>query len=313
MRIFVTGATGVVGSRFVPLLTNAGHEVTAIGRSPDNRAALERQGARAVEADLFERASLTPLVAGHDVLVNLATHIPASTSRMFLPGAWKENDRVRREGSANLVEAALAGGVTRLVQESYAPVYPDCGAAWISEGTPIRPGRYNRTVEDAERSAARFTSSGGTGIVLRFAAFYGPDSPFLLDMIALIRHGWAAMPGRPDGFVSSVSHGDAATAVFAALTLPAGTYNVVEDEPITRQEYFDSLADALGVARPRHLPRWAFRLFGSAAQVLSRSQRISNRKLRESSAWAPRYRSVREGWPEVIAEIDRKASRTAAA
>ena len=112
-RIFVTGATGVIGRRVVPRLVAAGHAVAAVGRSPEKRAALERQGAAAVDVDLRDAAALRRALDGHAVVLNLATHMPPSTNRMLLPGAWRENDRVRREGSAALVDAALAAGVSR--------------------------------------------------------------------------------------------------------------------------------------------------------------------------------------------------------
>src|SRR5947208_2221175 len=117
MRIFVTGATGVIGRRVVPLLTAAGHSVTGVARSAEKRVALERTGARAVHVDLFDRDNVRRAVAGHDVVVNLATHMPVSTLRMLLPWSWQENDHVRREGSAILADAAIAGGVMRFIQE----------------------------------------------------------------------------------------------------------------------------------------------------------------------------------------------------
>src|SRR6266508_1170416 len=128
-------------------------------------------------------------VPGHEAVVNLATHIPPG-SRAFLPGAWRENDRIRRVGAANLVEAALAGSAKRFIQESFAPIYPDRGDAWIDERVPARPVRYNRSVIDAEAAAERFTRSGGAGIVLRFAYFYGADSDFTRDAVRLVRKGW---------------------------------------------------------------------------------------------------------------------------
>ena len=131
MRILVTGATGVVGRRAVPLMIAGGHEVTAIGRDPERRAALERSGATTATLDLFDADAVRRMVAGHDAVVNLATHMPSSTMRMMLPGAWRENDRVRRDGSAILADAAAAGGVTRFVQESFAPIYEDGGDRWL--------------------------------------------------------------------------------------------------------------------------------------------------------------------------------------
>src|SRR6185437_8024885 len=100
MRIFIAGATGVVGRRVVPALLDAGHSVTAVARSAERRAQLEARGAQAVTVSLFDQDALARVVRGHEVVINLATHIP-STSRMFLPGAWRENDRLRREGVAN--------------------------------------------------------------------------------------------------------------------------------------------------------------------------------------------------------------------
>jgi nucleoside-diphosphate-sugar epimerase len=305
MRIFVTGATGVIGRRVVPILLTGRHHVSALARSAEKRAAFERLGVNAVDVSLFDPAALRDALAGHDAVVNLATHLPKSM-RIFRPGAWHENDRVRREGSGNLVDAAIAVGVERFLQESFAPVYPSCGDRWINEDTPIAPVAYNATVADAERSAQRFTGSGRTGIVLRFAYFYGPDAAQVIDAIRFARHGWALLPGAPQSYCSSVSHDDAAGAVVAALGARAGAYNVSDDEPLTRREYFDLLAKALGVAPPKIAPPWVATLFGSLGKMLTRSQRISNRKLRGECGWAPRYPSMREGWPAVVRALDDK-------
>ncbi len=312
MRVLVTGATGVVGRRAVPLLIRAGHRVTAIGRSVERLAPLARQGASTLSVDLFDREGLRAAFAGCDAVVNLATHMPHSSLRVMMPGAWSENDRIRRVGSANLVDAAIEAGLRQFVQESFAPAYPDCGDRWIGEETPLRPTRYNRTILDAEASAARFSASGRTGVVLRFGAFYGPDSRFLLEMIPLVRRGWVPLPGEPGSFLSPLSHDDAATAVVAALELNAGVYNVTDDEPVTRREYFDTLAAALGAPAPRFLPGWAARLMGSTGELLSRSERISNRKLRSQSSWAPKYPSVREGWHDVVSSLEKSAPSAAA-
>ncbi len=303
MKVLVTGATGVVGRRLVPLLVGSGHRVVAIGRTPSKREELAKMGAAAVNGDLFAPESLRRAAAGCDAVVNLATHMPDSAAQMMRLSNWRENDRVRRAGSANLVDAAILEGVERFVQESFAPVYPDCGDRWIEENMPLEPARYNQTVLDAERAAARFTDTGGIGVVLRFGAFYGPDSRFLLEAIRQVRRGRAPLPGSPAAYISSVSHDDAATAAAAALDVPAGVYNVVEDEPVKRREYFDSLAKALGVPPPKLLPWWAKWLMGSLGELLSRSQRISNRKLKSASGWAPKYPSVREGWAAVVAEL----------
>ena len=302
MRVFVTGATGVVGRRAVPLLIAAGHEVTAVGRNPEKRRQLERAGAAPVALDLFSQEDVRSAVAGHDAVVNLATHIPPGM-RTLLPWLWREHDRVRQAGSANLSEAACAGGVQRFIQESFAPIYPDRGDHWIDESAPLQPVGFNRSVLDAERSAEQFRAAGGTGIVLRFGAFYGPDAGHVLDLVKMIRRGWAAMPGPAESFISSVSHDDAASAVVAALDVPSGAYNVIDDEPVTHRDYVNALAAALGAPAPRLPPAWAARLFGPVGRLLARSLRISNRKLKQETGWQPKYRSVREGWRAVVSDL----------
>jgi nucleoside-diphosphate-sugar epimerase len=304
MKVFVTGATGVIGRRLVPMLRADRDDVTAVARSPIKRAQLQQQGVTAIDVDLFDRTALVRAVAGHDAVINLVTHIPNSAFRMLLRSSWRENDRLRREASANLVDAAIAGRVSRFIQESFAPLCPDRDDQWIDETVPLKPSKYNRTVLDAEASAERFSQSGGAGVVLRFGGFYGHDALQTDAFIQSVRRGWAPVPGPPTAYISSVSHDDAATATRAALTLPAGVYNVIDDRPVTHREFFDSLAEALGVPAPKFLPAWLTPLFGSIGEMAARSLRISNRKLRASSTWAPKYASVRQGWPAVLARLD---------
>lgn len=306
MRIFVAGATGVIGRRAVPALTRAGHRVTGVARSAESAERLRHAGAIPISLDLFDASAVARAVDGHEVVINLATHIPRSSWRVFVPGAWRENDRLRRDASRHLADAAVRSGAQRFVQESYAPVYPDRGDAWIDERTPIAPVRYNRTVADAERSVQSVTERGGAGIVLRFGAFYGPDSPQLADMAKMVRRGWWPLPGATDAWWSSVSHDDAASAVVASLGAPAGIYNVVDDRPMRRREWADAFADALGVAPPRFMPPWTTRLMGSLGEMFARSLRISNATLRGATSWSPKYPSAADGIPDAVAPLTRK-------
>src|SRR5918911_3669080 len=123
MRIFIVGATGVIGSRIVLRLRSLGHEVTALSRSEANRAAIEGMGARPAS----ELA-----LAGHDAVINLATHVPPS-SRALIPGAWRATNALRRTLPPRIARAARENGVRRYIQESFAPVYPDRGGEWIDE------------------------------------------------------------------------------------------------------------------------------------------------------------------------------------
>lgn len=309
MRIFFSGGTGVIGRRAVPLLLARGHAVTVAVRDDAARELVAATGASGAIIDLFDPATLRAALVDHDVLVNMATHIPSSTWRMMLRSSWRENDRIRSEGVRNLVDAALECGVRRMIQESFALTYPDRGDAWINETTRLEPIAYTRTVIDAETAIERFSSQGGTGVVLRFAGFYGPDAIQVKPVIAGVRHGWSVLPGSRDAFISSVSHDDAAQAIVAALETESGAYNVVDDEPLRHAEYLGSLADALGVSPPRFLPAWSTPLFGNVGALLARSLRISNRKLRDATGWRPRYPSMREAWPALLAALGEAARK----
>jgi len=264
---------------------------------------LEKGGARFVAADLFDADALKRAAEGHEAIINLATHMPSPTWKMLFRSAWRLNDRIRSEGVANLVEAALSCGVGTLVQESFALTYPDRGDHWIDEKIALEPVDYNMTVLNAEKSVERFAGSGGRGVVLRFAAFYGPDATQIRTYINTLRMGWAGLPGGPDRYISSVSHDDAAAAVVAALKAPAGAYTVVDDEPVRRAVYFGSLAEDLGLKPPRFLPSWTIPLFGSVGEAMSRSVRLSNRKLKSATNWTPRFPSVRDGWPDTLEQM----------
>ncbi len=303
MRIFVSGATGVIGRRVIPLLLSQGHAVTAIVRQPSDRGRFGWEGVEQVAADLFDLDALKRAVAGHDAIINLATHMPDAAWKMVFRSAWRLNDRIRTEGVANLAAAAVSNGIPRLIQESFALTYPDCGDRWIDEHVLLDPAAYNKTVLDAERAVADFSAGGRTGVVLRFAAFYGPDAMQVRSYITGLRKGWASLPGGPDRFISSVSHDDAASAVVAALTASPGVYNVADDEPVRRATYFGSLAKDLGQKPPRFLPNWATPLFGAVGPTMARSLRLSNRKLKQETNWTPQFRSVREGWPVMLAQM----------
>jgi nucleoside-diphosphate-sugar epimerase len=286
------------------MLVKAGHHVTAVVRSPEKRAALAHSGASAIPLDLFDAAQVRGAVADHDAVVNLATHMPSSTLMMLLPWAWRENDRIRRDASRMLVDAAIAERVGRFIQESFAPTYEARGEQWIDESVPLKPVSYNATVVDAEQSTQRFMESGGTGMILRFASFYGPDAFTLRDMLRTVRRGFSPVPGAPAAYVSSISHDDAATAVIAALGLPSGVYNVCDDEPVRRSQYAAILAQCVGAQPPRAMPGWMIALMGSTAELLGRSQRMSNRKLRDAApGWVPEYPSVREGLPAAVKQM----------
>ena len=135
MRVFVAGGTGAIGRHAVRALVGEGHAVTAVARTQEKAQALTELGAHALSVSIFDRSALASAFEGHDAVVNLTSAIPPMTQFMARK-AWAENDRVRTEGSAAIVDAAISAGVERVVQESVSMLYPDRGAEWIDEDVP---------------------------------------------------------------------------------------------------------------------------------------------------------------------------------
>jgi UDP-glucose 4-epimerase len=293
-NIVITGSTGVLGRRVVRELAAAGHQVAGVTHSVRGRALLESLGARAVDADVYDRDALTAAFAGAHAVVNLLTRIP-SADGMAVPGAWDENDRLRTEASVAVAEAAGAAGARRLVQESLAFVYADGGEAWLDEDAPVDAVGPTATSLVAEANAQeRFA---GETVVLRFGLFVGPDSGLTLADIEAARTGRSPSLGPRGAYRPMVWLDDAATAVIAALGVPGGIYNVADADPPTRGEIDAALAAAVGqpVLRP------ALDEIPPDLDYLARSQRVSSRRLRESGGWVPRVRAGTEGW-SLIAE-----------
>lgn len=305
MNVFVVGATGAIGGHAVPALVRAGHTVTALARTPEKAVQLRKQGASPIRVSMFDRAALTEAFKGHDAVINLATAIPP-TAQFMQTKAWADNDRVRKEGSATIVDAAIAASVGRVVQESVSMIYPDRGAAWIDEDCP--PDNFPMAHGNlaAEASANRFSAAGGTGVVLRFGWFYGPGATHSEEFFALARRHIAIMMGPPNSFVSSIQVADGGAAVVAALTVPAGTYNVADNEPLTKRHYADALSAAAGKAVWLRVPGRAALLFGNRSTSLTRSLRVSNARFRAASGWTPMYPCAREGWIATAQALERR-------
>jgi UDP-glucose 4-epimerase len=289
-EIVITGSTGVIGRRVVRELIAAGHRVTGVTRSASGRERLESLGAGAVEADVFDAASLQRAFDGADAVVNLLTHVP-SADRMGDLSAWAENDRIRTEASAAIARAARAAEVPRLVQESIAFVYADGGDAWLDEDAPVAGGGVATAPLTAERNVRELFD--GDAVVLRFGQLIGPDSESTQATLEAARGGASLAPGPPGAYRPTLWLDDTATAIAAALRAPAGTYNVADTDPATNAEIDAALAAAVGVqalrpSEPQDVPQ-------------GRSLRVSNRRLREASGWAPSIRAGIDGWGQAAA------------
>jgi nucleoside-diphosphate-sugar epimerase len=290
-EIVITGSTGVIGRRAVREVLAAGHHVTGVTRSARGRERLEGLGAGAVEAEVFDEASLRRAFDGADAVINVLTHVP-SPDRMADRSAWEENDRIRSEASAVIARAAKAAGVRRLVQESIAFVYADGGDAWLDEEAPVAGGGLATSALAAERNVRELFD--GEAVVLRFGVFMGPDSESTLAALETGRSGVSIAAGPPGAYRPTVLLDDAAAAIAAALRVPPGTYNVADADPATNAEIDAALAAAVGGEALRVVERpWE--------GPLARSLRVSSRRLREASGWAPSLRAGTEIWARIAA------------
>ena len=298
MKIFVAGATGVLGHRAVLRLLAAGHEVTGVARNDEKAATLTALGAWPARVDLFDAGDLTNAVAAHEVVMNLATHIPP-LSRASRPGAWAENDRIRTEGSRNLVDAAITAGALRYVQESIALFYADHGDVLVDEDSPVDPPPTSEAFLEAEAQARRFTDAGGIGVALRFGNFYAGDSHHTEGMLKIARLGVSPFPGSRDEYFPVIHADDAAAAVVAALDAPAGLYNVAAPAE-TKGDAADALARLLGRKKLRFTPRAVQAAGGAGTKALMRSTRVSSERFRQATGWAPAYPTIEAGYAEVL-------------
>jgi nucleoside-diphosphate-sugar epimerase len=318
-RVFVTGGTGVLGVRAVPGLVAAGHHVRAVARSAAKADRLRAAGAEPVEVDLFDAGAVRTVTAGCDAILHLATNIPRMRD-MRKPEAWATNARLRTVATAILLDAARLHGIDTFVKESITFPYPDRGNDWIDETVELGgSGAVMRDTVEGERLVGVFGDEGHRGVILRFGSFLAPDAHHTDDYLRLARRRIGPCAGRPADFTSSIHVEDAASAVVSALGAPAGVYNVVDDEPLTRRDFTDAFSAAFGLGHLFVTRPWMLKVAGgSGAGYLLRSQRVSNRRFRGATGWEPAYPSAREGWAAVAAErrrnggnpeVKRKVSR----
>ena len=296
MKIFLAGGTGVVGTRALPALVAAGHEVTAVARTEPKAELVRSLGGVPITVDLFDAAAVAAAVVGHEVVVNLATNIPALT-KAARGSAWTTNERLRTEASNHLVDGALATGADRYIQESIAFPYLDAGDEWIDEDHAVEHVGPFAGAAAAEAATRRFAESGGTGVVLRYAQFYSADSHHVVTFNSAARRRLNPFVGDPEAYWTFIEAEDAGSAVEAALRAPSGIYNVADDEPMTRAEAGRAVAEVLGVKPPKMVPKLLRAAAPSTGKHLMKSLRVSNRRFKEATGWQPRHPSIRGSWP----------------
>lgn len=282
MRIGVVGVTGVLGRQVVPRLIERGHLVRAIVRREADLARLRRLGAEAVAGDILDRDSLAAALAGCDAALHLATAIP----RAGTPHPdWSLNDRIRREGTRNLLESCHELGIERYVQQSIAHLVADGSSDLLDESAPIRPGPRTASAADMEELVR---NSGLRWTILRGGAFYGPHTGRDEAWRSDARSGRLRLPADSNGFISLAHVSDIADAVvLAAEIAPAGALlAIVDDEPVTYGELFRYLARLEDGPDPEP----------GGPPAPWPSFRVSNARAREVLGWRPRLRTYRSGF-----------------
>jgi nucleoside-diphosphate-sugar epimerase len=304
VRVFVAGATGALGVPLVRLLVARGDDVLGLTRSKARAHLIRHLGATPVVADALAADTLRAALAEHrpDAVVHALTALPKrGPLRVSELGA---TDRVRIEGTANLLEAAVAAGVRRLVAESVVLVYGDTGDTTVDETTAWRPPHPAlRPSMDAVRSLEEQVlgaSRAGRleGIVLRYGIFYGRGVASTDFMIRMMRRRLLPLFGGGRSVVSWIHVDDAAAATVAALERgrPGEVYNVVDDEPATVGNHMIELARVVGAPPPFSVPVWVARLMGPMSATLATiRQRVSNEKAKRELGWTPAYPTIRQG------------------
>jgi nucleoside-diphosphate-sugar epimerase len=309
MKVFLAGATGAIGRRLVPQLVEAGHQVTAMTRSKEKLGKLYDLGAEAVACDVFDAGRLGSVVARAepDAVINELTDLPQSLNPRRLKEYYAANNRVRREGTANLLSAARGAGVRSFLVQGAAYWYAPTGGPVKTEEAPLyldAPSPIGPAVETIkEVEEAVLTADGIEGIVLRYGMFYGPGTWYAKDgdVGRQVRKRRYPMIGHGEGTYSFIHIDDAASATVAALERArAGTYNVVDDEPATAAVWMPLYAEALGAKRPPRVPAFVARLIAGDALVtwMLGLRGASNEKIKEELGWRPKYESWRQGFLE---------------
>ncbi len=303
MRVFVAGATGVVGRQLVPQLIAAGHQVTATTRSADKAAALRAAGADAAVVDGLDAIAVGEAVARAqpDVVMHQMTALAGGFDLRHFERTFAGTNELRTTGTGNLLAAAQAAGTRRVIVQSYAG-WPAgrAGARVATEDDPFDPDppQAMRSTLEAIRHAEHAVVSGPMeGIALRYGSLYGPGATDL--MVQMLRKRQVPVIGDGAGVWSFLHVQDAASAAVAALgDVPSGVYNVTDDEPAPVSQWLPVLAAAVGAKPPLHVPAWLGRLVAGEAAVsmMTQIRGASNAKAKRELGWQLAWPTWRDGF-----------------
>ena len=303
MRVFVAGGTGAIGARLVPQLVVRGHQVTATTSRPGRLAELERMGADAVLMDGLHEASVGEAVAAAkpDTVVHQMTSIAGKPDLRHMDRWFATTNRLRTEGTDNLLAAAEAAGVAHVVAQSFGSFNGVRTDGWVkTEEDGLEP--LTGTVAAPQMAAIAHVEDVVVqvgGVALRYGGFYGPGASDV--QVEAVRKRQLPLVGRGVGYFSWVYVDDAAAATVLAVEQQAtGVYNIVDDEPAPASEWLPYLADAVGAKRPRRVPVWLARMVAGevAVGMMTEGRGFSNAKAKRELGWELRYPSWRVGFRE---------------
>jgi 2-alkyl-3-oxoalkanoate reductase len=307
MRVFVAGASGVIGRSLVPRLIAAGHEVTGMTRSEARAEDVRAAGAEAAVVDVFDADALRAAVerASAEVLVHELTSLPDRID-FRKEDTYAATNRVRTEGTHNLMDAARAAGARRFVSQSIAFAYRMDGEGLKTEDDALlddAPGAFGSGVS-ALREMEEMVLAGD-GLVLRYGFFYGPGTYYGDDGTSTedVRRRRLPIVGKGSGTFSFVHVDDAADATVAAVERGApGVYNIVDDEPAPMKEWVPVFAQAAGAKPPRRVPVWLARFVAGkdVSNFAVDLRGASNEKAKRELGWQPAHPSWRSGFAESL-------------
>lgn len=307
MKAFIAGATGVLGKRLVQEFADAGHIVIGLTRDDRGDQVVHKRGGTPRRGDILDRDTLHDSVGDADVVVHAATAIPVKVK--VKKDDWRQNDRIRREGTRNLTMAAAEAGASQYLQQSITWVARNSDGSRFDEDSEPNTDYVTESALDAERIAREAGREQGFSVaVLRCGSFYSHDSGHtrlfgerLLDGRLPVIGGGPL--GRKDARVSFIHVDDAADAFLTAAENDAsGLWHVVDDEPTTYTEFLHELANSLDAPEPRRVPAWLARFFVGSynANFFTTSIPTTNQRFKQEFGWTPRYPSVQEGLEEVV-------------
>jgi nucleoside-diphosphate-sugar epimerase len=313
VRVFVAGASGAIGAPLVRHLIVAGHEVTGMTRREEAAERIRAAGAEAAVCDVFDPAALERAVAASrpDVVVHQLTALPYRIDPRKRD-TYPATNRLRTEGTANLLAAARAAGARRFVSQSIAFLYAPRGPMVVDEEAPVLENLDGHLGEAMNATLAGerqvLSADALEGLVLRYGYFYGPGTTFAPDgsMAEDVRRRRFPIVGPGAGTMSFVHVDDAAAATVAACEGGApGIYNVCDDEPAPMRDWIPVYADAIGAKGPLHVPTWLARLVAgkSIVRMATELRGASNARAKRELGWQPRYPSWRQGFAEALGQL----------